>query len=461
MRAAAPSRAEWRTRAAPTSGEPVLPDSRPPCSAALVSDSRPFEIVVLADFAPAQRGRALSCEIDLDRLDSFLGAFRPRLEIGLDFCGELELASAAQLHPDALCALVHGLAALLEARAEAHDPKRMAALVAEAGARIETDALPAVAMPHGDRKPDSDRALLDDLLGGAKRDDTDPVRRLARTLGAAAERGDHEATDRRRAALDAELGRRMRALLRDPELRRLEALCLGLRALARSAPDPERVRLRAVHATSDALERAAPQITGASFLIAAHGFGADASGLVQLRAFARLAEGAGVSALAGADPRALHAGGFAGSDWEKLRGDAGAKRIGLCHPRVLARLPYGAETDAIDAFRFEELAGAVDAASFVWCDAALAAARALARCVTETGDARALSRFLILDDLPVYAGSALAGLPPQGPTERMFSEREAELLVARGLNPIVAMRGSDQARLPALLSIDGHSLVGA
>ncbi|MEX2208195.1 MAG: type VI secretion system contractile sheath large subunit [Myxococcota bacterium] len=427
-----------------------------------MSDSRPFEIVVLADFVPAERGRALACAIDLDTLDSFLGTFRPRLELGLDFCDELELSSAAQLHPDALCALVHGLSALLEARAEAHDPARIAELVAEAGARIEPDAAAsAPARPRGDRPPVSDRALLDELLGGAPRADTDPVRRLARSLGAAAGRAEHAAIDRRRAALDAELGRRLRALLGDPELRRLEALCLGLRALARCAPDPERLRIRAVHAPLDGLERAAAQIAGASFLIAAHGFGADAAGLARLRALALLAQGAGVSALACADPGALAAGGFQGSAWEKLRGDAVAGRIGLCHPRVLARLPYGARTDAIDALAFEELAREADASSFVWCDGALAAGRALARCVTETGDARALARFLILPDLPVYAGAEAEGLQAQGPTEVTLSEREAERLVARGLSPIVAMRGSDQARMPALLSISGRSLVGA
>ena len=417
-----------------------------------MSEARPFDIVVLADFAAAERPRAVSCAIDLDSLDSFLGAFRPTLALGLDFCGELELSSAAQLHPDALCALVHGLSALLEARAEAHDPRRMAELAAEAGARIDFESAPEAAERRGERAPGSNRALLDELLGGRAREDTDPVRRLARSLGAAAsDRGDHDAAERRRAAIDAELHRRLRALLRDPELRRLEGLSLGLRALARSAPDPERVRIRAVHAPLDSLETAAAQIASASFLVAAHGFGGDESGLARLRALARLAQGAGVGALA--------AGNFRGSDWEKLRSEAGAKHIGVCHPRVLARLPYGAKTDAIESFRFEELEGAGDASSFVWCDGALAAARALARCVTETGDARELSRFLVLDDLPVYAGAAAMGLLPVGPTEEVLTEREAEALVARGINPIVAMRGSDQARMPAFLAIDGHSLV--
>ena len=434
-------------------GPSTLPPPRPPCSAARVSEARPFDLVVLADFAAAERGRSTSIAIDPDTLDSFLGAFRPRLDVGLEYCAELELSSAAQLHPDSLCAFVHGLSALLEARAEAADPRRMAALAAEAGARIDTDA----AAPEGrssgpDRAPASDRALLDQLLTPERRRDVDPVRRLARSLGeAASDRGEHAAVEQRRAAIDAELHVRLRALLRNAELRRLDALCCGLRALVRAAPDPERVRIRAVHAPVDALEIAAPHVARASFLVAAHEFGAGSAGLAQLRVLANLARGAGVGALA--------SGTFGGADWDELRADSAAKHVGLCHPRVLARLPYGAETHAIESFRFEELEGETRDPDFVWCPGALAAARALAACVTETGDAGALSRFLTLEDLPVYPGSVTAGRPPRGPTEELMSEREAEALVARGINPIVALRGSDQARMPAFLAIDGSSLV--
>ncbi len=433
-------------------GRPGLPDTRPTWSAARVPGAMPFSIVVLADFAAAEPRRSLATRIDLDSQESFLGAFRPQLEIGLPYCGALDLSSAAQLHPDALCALVHGLSALLEARAEAGDPLRMAALADEAGAVLDFDTAPTLVTPRGQRSPASDSALLDDLLGGTRRADSDPVRRLARSLGdAAADRGDHAAAERRRAVIDLELNARLRALLRSPELRRLEALCLGLRALARSAPDPELVQIRVVHAPADALESAADQLAGASFLIAAHGFESDPSGLAQLRALARLAENTGVPALA--------SGNFQGSEWEKLRSEAAAKHIGLFHPHVLARLPYGAATDPIESFQFEELSGEIDATSFVWCDGALAAARALARCATQTGDVLELSRFLVLDDLPVYAGSSAVDLPQAGTTDAPLTERDAEALVARGINPIIAMRGSDQARLPAFHSIDGHSLI--
>jgi len=424
-----------------------------------VPDARPFNIVVLADFAAAESRRAAATEVDVDNCESYLAGFMPHLEIGLPFCGALDLSSAGQLHPDALCALVHGLSALLEARAEAHDPRRMEDLATEAGAVVALDPAPPPARSRRERSGDSDRALLDGLLGGARRSDTDPVRRLARSLGeAASESGDHAATERRRAALDAELTARLRALLQVHEVRRLEALCLGLRALVRAAPDPERVRIRAVHAPLDALEIAAPLLAGASLLIAAHGFDGDEAGLARLRALARLAEGLGVSALAAATPGTLAAGGFRAGDLEMLRTVGAARHVGFCHPRVLARLPYGAETEPIESFRFEELAGEPDDDDFVWCDGALAAARALARCVTETGDTRALSRFLTLDGLPFYAGSATTGRAQRGPTDESISEREAEALVARGVNPLVAMRGSDCARFAALRALDGGSL---
>ena len=78
-----------------------------------MSEARPFSIVVLADFAAAERRRAVATRIDLDTVETFLGAFQPQLEIGLPYCGTLDLSSTAQLHPDVLCALVHGLSTLL------------------------------------------------------------------------------------------------------------------------------------------------------------------------------------------------------------------------------------------------------------------------------------------------------------------------------------------------------------
>ena len=420
-----------------------------------------FTIAVLGDFASLHKSRALATEIDIDSQESFLHAFEPRLELGFPFCGTLDLSSAAQLHPDALCARVFGLSALLEARAEASDPRRAAALAVEAGAVLDLASAPIAVETRGVRAPASDRALLDDLLGPSRRSDTDPVRRLAHSLGdAAADRSDHAATERRRAALDLELGARLRQLLGHAELRRLEALCLGLRALARAAPDPDRVRIRAVHAPLAELELAGAAISGASFLIAAQAVRADQAGLAELQALAQLARRAGVGGvLASFDSAGLDAAELRGSDWQSFRAGEIAIPIGLCHPRVLARLPYGADTAPIESFPFEELQGQPTASSFVWCSGALAAGRALARCVTQTGGTRALPDFLELEDLPVYAGSAAAGIPAWGPAEEALSDREAESLVAVGLTPIVALRGSDRARIYGLRALDGRPLL--
>jgi len=40
--------------------------------------------------------------------------------------------------------------------------------------------------------------------------------------------------------------------------------------------------------------------------------------------------------------------------WRSLRESEDAKYIGLCMPRFLARLPYGAKTNPVEQFDFEE-----------------------------------------------------------------------------------------------------------
>ena len=52
-------------------------------------------------------------------------------------------------------------------------------------------------------------------------------------------------------------------------------------------------------------------------------------------------------------------------------------------PRVLGRLPYGAKTDAIDGFAFEELASTNDHDGYLWGNPALVCAELIGRSLVE------------------------------------------------------------------------------
>ena len=71
--------------------------------------------------------------------------------------------------------------------------------------------------------------------------------------------------------------------------------------------------------------------------------------------------------------------------WQALRHDPSARWIGLALPRVLLRLPYGARTDEIDQFEFEELPPGGDHEAYLWGNPAVACAMLIGKAFTERG----------------------------------------------------------------------------
>src|SRR5260221_13265479 len=98
-----------------------------------------------------------------------------------------------------------------------------------------------------------------------------------------------------------------------------------------------------------------------------------------------LAAKAGAPFLAAASPAVVGAKSFAAADpdtwqplegegaqaWEMLRSMPQASYLGLALPRFLLRLPYGKNTDPIDAFAFEELPEGSAHEGYLWGNPAI------------------------------------------------------------------------------------------
>ena len=69
--------------------------------------------------------------------------------------------------------------------------------------------------------------------------------------------------------------------------------------------------------------------------------------------------------------------------WRALREEEDTRYIGLCMPRFLARLPYGAATDPLDAFAFEEDTEGTDVNRLLWGNAAFAFGANVVACVRD------------------------------------------------------------------------------
>ena len=134
-----------------------------------------------------------------------------------------------------------------------------------------------------------------------------------------------------------------------------------------------------------------------------------------------------------------------------------ARFVGLALPRLLLRLPYGKETNAVDAFEFEELSTPPRHEEYLWGSPALATALLL-------GEA------FLADSWSLRPGSAqeISGLPfalvsEDGEkhavpcAEALFTVRAMEAVTAKGLMPLLTMKGTDTVRLATFQSIsEGH-----
>ncbi len=147
--------------------------------------------------------------------------------------------------------------------------------------------------------------------------------------------------------------------------------------------------------------------------------------------------------------------------WRSLRESEDSRYLGLCMPRFLARLPYGARTDPVEAFAFEEDAEGPDAASYVWANPAYAFGANVARAFQLYGWCTRIRG--------VDTGGAVQGLPAYGfPTadgntdrrctvEIALSERREAELARSGFIPLVHRKNADFAAFISAQSLQKPS----
>jgi type VI secretion system protein ImpC len=135
--------------------------------------------------------------------------------------------------------------------------------------------------------------------------------------------------------------------------------------------------------------------------------------------------------------------------WRTLREQEDARYLALCMPRYLARLPYGARTDPLDAFAFEEDTHGPDASKLLWGNPAYAFAANVARAFVLYGwcsRIRGIDRGGIVEDLPVlHHPTADGDVDRRTVTEICLSERREAELSGCGLIPLVHRKNCDVA----------------
>ena len=131
-------------------------------------------------------------------------------------------------------------------------------------------------------------------------------------------------------------------------------------------------------------------------------------------------------------------------------------------PRFLARLPYGAKTDPVDEFDFEEDVEGADHSKFAWANSAFAMAVNINRAFKEFGwctQIRGVESGGAVEGLPVHTfPTDDGGVDMKCPTEIAISDRREKELADCGFMPLIHRKNTDVAafigaqtlQLPAL-----------
>ncbi len=419
-------------------------DPRP----ARAEDDTPFRVLLAADLSGraarglvetgAALGERKAFRVDLDSLDATIARLAP--QVRLRDGDVIRLRELDDFLPDTLFARIARFATLKDA--------------SDADAKRRTTSRPAA-------------GLLDRILDGAPQEEEPAV--------AATPDGP---TELMRTILGSSAFRELEAAWRGVDflLRRLDVdgpLTLHLVDLS-----PEELRtdlLAGDDLSKTGLHRLLVEKTvgtpgahpWAAFVILGS-FGPSPSDAEALGRLAKIAAQAGTAVLAGAEPGLVGCASLAetpdpddwtepagpGAEaWAALRRLPEAKYVGLALPRILLRLPYGKETNAVDAFDFEELSSPPSHEEYLWGSPALALALLLGEAFLEDGWSLRPGSAQEISGLP-FALVTQDGEKHAVPcAETLFTVRAAEAVTAKSLMPIVTMKGTDTVRLAIFQSI--------
>ncbi len=135
--------------------------------------------------------------------------------------------------------------------------------------------------------------------------------------------------------------------------------------------------------------------------------------------------------------------------WRSLRESEDSRYIGLAMPRFLARLPYGAKTEPVEEFDFEEDTEGADHNNYCWANSAYAMATNITRSFKTFGwcsRIRGVESGGAVEALPCHTfPTDDGGVDMKCPTEIAISDRREAELAANGFMPLVHKKNSDFA----------------
>jgi type VI secretion system protein ImpC len=289
------------------------------------------------------------------------------------------------------------------------------------------------------------------------------------------------------AQVDQAISGQMRAILHYPDFQELEAAWRMLQFLVSQVETDETLKLYLIDVSkaelaADLASTDQIQSTGAyhllvgqsgtepyAVLVGGYAIKQTAEDIKLLRRLGLVAQAAGAPLLTAADSHFAGCPSIAATPdpddwrwqantsaiplWQKLRHSHEATYIGLVLPRFLLRLPYGKDTDPIEQFDFEEFSPFAGHEQYLWGNSAALCACLLAGAFREFGWSLSNGLRCDLAGIPmhIYKSDGEKHVTPCA--ETILTERAMEVLIDRGLIPVLSIKGRDTVRVPRFQSI--------
>jgi type VI secretion system protein ImpC len=291
------------------------------------------------------------------------------------------------------------------------------------------------------------------------------------------------------AALDAKLTQQINLILHTEEFQKLEGAWRGLHHLVNNTETDETLKIRVMNISKNDLAKTLKKFKGTAWdqspifkrmyeeefgqfggepfgsIVADYYFDNSPPDVELLTGMAKIAAAAHAPFIAAAAPSVMlmdswqelsnprdltkifqtpeHAA------WRSFRESEDSRYVGLAMPRFLARQPYGAKTDPVEQFDFEEDTSAPGSANYAWCNAAYAMAVNINRSFKEYGwcsRIRGIESGGAVEGLPVHSfPTDDGGVAMQCPTEIAISDRREAELAANGFMPLIHKKNTDFA----------------
>src|SRR3954468_3756407 len=289
------------------------------------------------------------------------------------------------------------------------------------------------------------------------------------------------------AAIDAKLTEQVNEIIHNEAFRQLEGTWRGLHYLINNTETDETLKIRVINISKKDVGKVLKKFKGVAWdqsplfkqvyeaeygtiggepfgcLVGDYQFDHSPPDVEILQGMAQIAAAAHAPFLTGAAPKLMNMESWREladprdltkifqtpdyAPWRSLRESDDSRYIGLAMPRYLSRIPYGAKTNPVEDFAFEEDTGNADHNKYVWSNAAYAMAVNVNRSYKMYGwctRIRGVESGGGVESLPCHTfPTDDGGVDMKCPTELAITDRREAELARNGFMPLSHWKNTD------------------